>query len=138
VVLDRPPPVSYSTPLPPVSQVILGPDTAEEERLELLAGMLGLVRVGVILAHAAREYAFSVNEILLAAKIHAEAVAADPEHGKYFVTMKARPVLEAEKDIEVKCLIDSYPLTPALPQRGKAPPTLALTRRPILSTASTL
>jgi len=46
------------------------------------------VRVGVILAHPAREFAFSVNEILLAAKLHAAALAADPMHGKYFVTMK--------------------------------------------------
>jgi nuclear protein localization family protein 4 len=92
-------------------EVVLDPDTAEEERLEKLAGMLGLVRVGVILAHAAREFAFSVNEILLAARMHAEAVAADPEHGKYFVTMKARPVLEAEKEIEGVATMEAYQLT---------------------------
>ena len=36
---------------------------------------------------------------------------ADPEKGKYFVTMKARPVLPDEKDIEGMATIDAYQMT---------------------------
>ena len=35
-------------------------------------------------------YIYSVNETLLAAKLHAAALAADPMHGKYFVTIQVR------------------------------------------------
>ena len=41
-----------------------------------------------MLAHPARDFAFTPNEILLAARCHAEALKADPDSGKYFVTMK--------------------------------------------------
>ena len=70
--------------------------------------MLGLVRVGVMIGHPAREYVFTVNEIMLASRLQAEAVAADPENGKRFVTMKARPVLETEDGIEGVATVEAY------------------------------
>lgn len=73
--------------------------------------MLGLHRVGVMIAHPARQYAFSVNEIILAAKMHGEAVKADPDKGKYFVTMKARPVLQEEENIEGYATMEAYQVT---------------------------
>ena len=60
--------------------------------------MLGLTRVGLIIGHPARDYAFSVNELLLASRLHAQAVQADGENGGRFVVMKARPVLQTNPD----------------------------------------
>jgi len=86
-------------------------DPEEDEKVRKVAQMLGLVMVGVVIAHPAREYVFSVNEILLAAKLHGAAVKADPENGKHFVTMKARPVLETETEIEGTATIEAYQMT---------------------------
>ena len=72
-------------------QIVLVDDPDGEAKVAQVTAMLGLVRVGVILGHPAREYVFSVNEILLASKLHSQALEADPENGKRFVTMKARP-----------------------------------------------
>jgi len=66
----------------------------------------------VMIAHPARQYAFSVNEITLAAKLHGEAVKADPEKGKYFVTMKARPVLKDEENIDGYATMEAYQARP--------------------------
>ena len=71
--------------------VQLLPDAEGDAKLAQVAAMLGLVQVGVIIGHPAREYAFTINEIMLASQLHAAALAADPVHGKRFVTMKARP-----------------------------------------------
>ena len=92
-------------------EVVVVPDPEAEAKLAQVSAMLGLVRVGVIIGHPAREYAFSINEILLAAKLHAEAVAADAENGKRFITMKARPVLETETDIEGVATVEAYQMT---------------------------
>jgi len=92
-------------------EIALLEDEETESRLHALALMLGLTRVGVMIAHPARQYAFSVNEVLLAAKMHGEAVKADPEKGKRFVTMKARPVLQDEKDIEGVATMEAYQVT---------------------------
>uniref|UniRef100_A0A7S3BA92 MPN domain-containing protein n=1 Tax=Haptolina ericina TaxID=156174 RepID=A0A7S3BA92_9EUKA len=93
------------------SDIRLLEDPEEDEKLHKVAQMLGLVRVGVVIAHPAREYVFSVKEIILAAKLHAAAVEADPENGKHFVTMKARPVLETEEDIDGVATIETYQMT---------------------------
>jgi hypothetical protein len=58
--------------------------------------------------HPARDYVFSVNELLLAAKYHAAAVEAAPEEGMRFILMKARPVLESETDIEGVATVEAY------------------------------
>merc|ERR1719240_1810772 len=92
-------------------EIVLIDDPEGEERLSKLAAMLQLTRVGIIIAHPAREYVFSVNELLLAAKQHAAAVEAAPEEGKRFVTMKARPVLETETDIEGVATVEAYQVT---------------------------
>jgi len=86
-------------------------DPQAEEKLSKLCTLLQLTRVGVVIAHPAREYVFSVNELLLAAKMHAQAVASDPENGKRFVTVKARPVLETETDIEGVATVEAYQVT---------------------------
>jgi len=83
-------------------------DPEAEEKIAKLSNGLHLTRVGMILAHPAREYVFSVNELLLAAAGHAAAVASSPEEGQRFVVMKARPVLETEKDIEGVATIEAY------------------------------
>ena len=59
--------------------------------------MLGLVRVGVVICHPARQYAFTINEIKFASQLHKEAVEACGEVGKHFVTMKVR---QAEEERE--------------------------------------
>lgn len=84
---------------------------AADQKMAALAAMLGLQCVGVMIAHPARQYAFSVDEIRLAARYHAEALKGDAEKGKLFVTMKARPVLEDEKDIEGIATMEAYQLT---------------------------
>jgi len=91
--------------------IVLQEDAESEEKLAALSQMLGLHRVGVMIAHPARQYAFSVNEIILASKMHAEALKADPEKGKYFVTMKARPVLQEEENIEGYATMEAYQMT---------------------------
>jgi hypothetical protein len=73
--------------------------------------MLQLTRVGVLIAHPAREYVFAVSELLLAAKEHAAALEAAPEEAKRFVLMKARPVLETEHDIEGVATVEAYQVT---------------------------
>jgi len=92
-------------------EVVLVADPEGEAKLAQVCAMLGLVRVGVMLGHPAREYVFSVNELMLASKLHAEAVKADPENGKRFVTMKARPVLETETEIEGVATVEAYQMT---------------------------
>ncbi|KAL1522409.1 hypothetical protein AB1Y20_017399 [Prymnesium parvum] len=92
-------------------EIILLDDPEGEEKLAKVAQMLGLVRVGLIICHPAREYAFSVDEVIFASKMHAAAVAADPDKGKLFVTMKARPVLESEEDIEGVATMEAYQMT---------------------------
>ena len=79
-------------------------------RIAALAAMLGLSRVGVMIAHPAREYAFSVDEIRLAAKLHQAALVVEPEKALGFVTMKARPVLQHE-EIEGVATMEAYQLT---------------------------
>jgi len=86
-------------------------DPEGEEKLSKLAAMLQLTRVGVVIAHPAREYAFAVSELLLAAKQHAAAIEAAPEEGKRFIVMKARPVLETETDIEGVATVEAYQVT---------------------------
>ena len=92
-------------------EIVLQDDAEGDAKLAQVAAMLGLVRVGVVIAHPAREYAFSVNEVLLAGKLHGAALEADPEKGRYFVTMKARPVLPDEEKIEGVCTIEAYQMT---------------------------
>ena len=58
-----------------------------------------------------REYVFSVNELLLASKLHAAALEEAPEEGKRFVLMKARPVLDTEHDIEGVATVEAYQVT---------------------------
>eukprot|EP00325_Prymnesiales_sp_UTEX-LB-985_P030520 CAMPEP_0174721042 /NCGR_PEP_ID=MMETSP1094-20130205/35187_1 /TAXON_ID=156173 /ORGANISM="Chrysochromulina brevifilum, Strain UTEX LB 985" /LENGTH=437 /DNA_ID=CAMNT_0015921653 /DNA_START=66 /DNA_END=1379 /DNA_ORIENTATION=+ len=93
------------------NDIVLKEDAEAEARLAKLCQMLNLVRVGVIIGHPAREYVFTVNEIILASKLHAQAVEADAENGKRFVTMKARPVLETEEDIEGVATVEAYQMT---------------------------
>jgi len=93
------------------SEIQLLEDPEGDEKIHKVAAMLGLVMVGVVIAHPAREYVFSVNEIILAAKLHGAAIKADPENGKHFVTMKARPVLETETDIDGTATIEAYQMT---------------------------
>jgi nuclear protein localization family protein 4 len=83
-------------------------DPEGEAKLAKLAAMLQLVRVGVVIAHPARQYVFGVNEILYAAKLHAQAVEESPEEGKRFITMKARPVLDTEDGIEGVATVECY------------------------------
>ena len=85
-------------------------DEQGEARIAALAAMLGLSRVGVMIAHPAREYAFSVDEIRLAAKLHQAALVVEPEKALGFVTMKARPVLQHE-EIEGVATMEAYQLT---------------------------
>ena len=92
-------------------EIVLVDDAELEARVEKLAAMMGLTRVGVIIAHPAREYAFSVNELLLASRQHARAVQLDPAKGGQFVVMKARPVLESETDIDGVATIEAYQVT---------------------------
>jgi len=92
-------------------EIKLVDDPDVEARCEKLAAMLGLVRVGIIIAHPAREHVFSVNEIIFASQQHARAVQLDAEKGGRFVTMKARPVLETETDIEGIATIEAYQVT---------------------------
>ena len=54
--------------------IVLVDDPEGDEKLAKVAGMLSLVRVGVMIGHPAREYVFSVNEIMLASRLHAAAV----------------------------------------------------------------
>ena len=91
--------------------VQLLPDAEGDAKLAQVAAMLGLVQVGVIIGHPAREYAFTINEIMLASQLQAAALAADPVHGKRFVTMKARPVLESEKEIDGVATVEAYQMT---------------------------
>jgi len=90
---------------------VLQGDEQGEAKLAKVAAMLNLVRVGVVIAHPAREYVFAVDELILASKLHAEAVRLDPEGGQRFITMKARPVLETETDIEGVATIEAYQVT---------------------------
>jgi len=92
-------------------EIVLVDDAEGDEKVAKVAAMLGLVRVGVIICHPAREYVFSVNEIILASKMHRAAVAADPDKGKHFVTMKARPVLDTEEGIEGVATVEAYQMT---------------------------
>ena len=71
-------------------EIRLVDDAEGEAKADAVAAMLGLVRVGVVIAHPAREYAFTINELLLASKLHAAAVEKEGEKGKRFVTVKAR------------------------------------------------
>ena len=48
-------------------------DAEAEEKLSKLCAMLNLVRVGVLIAHPAREYVFSVNELIYASQLAAQA-----------------------------------------------------------------
>jgi len=91
--------------------IVLLADAEADAKVAALTPMLGLHRVGVMIGHPARQYAFSVDEIKLAARFHAEAVEADPEKGKLFVTMKARPVLETETEIEGVATMEAYQVT---------------------------
>ena len=88
--------------------IVVHDDAEADEKLAKLAMMLGLTRVGVVIAHPAREYVFGVNELIYASRLHAQAVAADPENGKRFITMKARPVLETEEGIEGVATVEAY------------------------------
>ena len=92
-------------------EIVLVDDPEGDEKLAKVAGMLSLVRVGVMIGHPAREYVFSVNEIMLASRLHAAAVEADPENGVRFVTMKSRPVLETEADIDGVATVEAYQVT---------------------------
>jgi hypothetical protein len=88
-------------------ELVLVDDPDGDAKLAKVSAMLGLVCVGVIIGHPAREYVFTVNELMVASRLHAAAVKADPEHGKRFVTMKARPVLQSEDDIEGVATIEA-------------------------------
>jgi len=92
-------------------EIVIKEDAEADARLAALCNMLSLKRVGVIIGHPAREYVFSVNELILASKLHAQAVEADPEEGKHFVAMKARPVLQTEDDIEGVATVEAYQMT---------------------------
>ena len=91
--------------------IVLEDDPEGEAKIAKLAAMLHLTRVGVIIAHPAREYAFSVNELLLAAQVHAKALEGAAEEGKRFVVMKARPVLESETAIDGVATMEAYQVT---------------------------
>lgn len=93
------------------SDLLVNADADAEEKLSKLCAMLNLVRVGVLIAHPAREYVFSVNELIYASQLAAQARALQPEEGKRFVLMKARPVLETETDIEGVATVEAYQLT---------------------------
>ena len=71
-------------------EIRLVDDAEGEAKADAVAAMLGLVRVGVVIAHPAREYAFTINELLLASKLHAACVEKEGEKGKRFVTVKAQ------------------------------------------------
>ena len=92
-------------------EIVLLPNEEGDAKAEQVAAMLGLTLVGVVIAHPAREYAFSINEILLASRVHAKVVAADPDKGKRFVTLNARPVLESEENIEGVATVEAYQMT---------------------------
>ena len=92
-------------------EIRLVDDAEGEAKADAVAAMLGLVRVGVVIAHPAREYAFTINELLLASKLHAAAVEKEGEKGKRFVTVKARPVLEHETEIEGVATVEAYQMT---------------------------
>jgi len=91
--------------------LVLVEDEDAEVRLGKLAAMLGLTRVGLIIGHPARDYAFSVNELLLASRMHAQAVQADAENGGRFIMMKARPVLDSETNIDGVATVEAYQVT---------------------------
>lgn len=88
--------------------ILVHDDVEAEERICKLASMLGLVRVGVVIAHPAREYVLGVNELIYVSQLHAKAVATEPETGKRFITMKARPVLDTEQGIEGVATVEAY------------------------------
>lgn len=111
-------------------EINLTPDPEGEEKMMKMCALLGLTMVGVIIAHPAREYAFSINELLLAAKLHAAAVAADEKKGARFVTMKARPVLESETEIEGVATVEAYQVTDQFVE-------LATRDEPVLSQSKT-
>jgi len=92
-------------------EIRLVDDAEGEAKADAVAAMLGLTRVGVVIAHPAREYAFTINELLLASKLHAAAVEKEGEKGKRFVTVKARPVLEHETEIEGVATVEAYQMT---------------------------
>ena len=92
-------------------EIRLVDDAEGEAKADAVAAMLGLVRVGVVIAHPAREYAFTINELLLASKLHAACVEKEGEKGKRFVTVKARPVLEHETEIEGVATVEAYQMT---------------------------
>jgi len=91
--------------------ITLQDDAAADAKVERVASMLGLTRVGVAIAHPAREYVFSVDELILASQAQAAAMQADPENGKHFITMKARPVLETETQIDGSATVEAYQVT---------------------------
>ena len=102
--------------------ITLQDDDAANAKVERVAAMLGLARVGVVIAHPAREYVFSVDELILASQAQAAAVEADPENGKRFITMKARPVLETETQIDGSATVEAYQVCArahARPPRGR-------------------
>ena len=92
-------------------EIVLVDDAEAEARLAKLVAMMGLTRVGLIIGHPARDYAFSVNELLLASKLHAQAVEADGDKGGRFIVMKARPVLESETNIDGVATMEAYQVT---------------------------
>ena len=63
-------------------EIVVVEDAEGDERISKVAAMLGLSRVGVIIAHPARTYAFSVNEVLLAGKMHSQALRDDGEKAR--------------------------------------------------------
>jgi len=94
-----------------LEEIRLLDDVEGEEKLAKLSAALGLVRVGVIIFHPARQYTFSVNELLLAARLHHEAIQADPDKGRLFVTMEGRPVLETEETLDGIATTEAYQLS---------------------------
>jgi len=86
-------------------------DAEGEAKLAKVSAMLGLVRVGVVIAHPARDYSFTVDEVILASKLHAAALELDAEGAKHFLTMKARPVLDTEEGIEGVATVEAYQMT---------------------------
>lgn len=100
-------PAQESTP----DEIVLLSNEDGDARAARVAAMLGLTLVGVCVAHPAREYAFSVNEILLASHMHARAVAADADKAMRFITMDCRPVLATEEGIEGVATVECYQMT---------------------------
>jgi nuclear protein localization family protein 4 len=75
-------------------------DQKETGRIDAIARMLGMERVGWIFSHAKRPYLFAAEEVMLAAKLQLEAMQNNPEHGHAFVTLKLTVNEEGKSQLE--------------------------------------